>query len=59
MVGLVVRMGDNRGAYKVLMGKSEGKRPLGISQIRLEDDIKWISKEQNGMAWMGLIWLGI
>jgi hypothetical protein len=25
----VERMGDERNAYKVLMGKSEGKRPLG------------------------------
>ena len=27
--GYVVRMGEERGAYRVLMGKPEGKRPLG------------------------------
>jgi hypothetical protein len=53
MAGLVVRMGDNRSAYKVLVGKSEGKRPLRISKSRWEDDVKWILKKQNG----GWLWI--
>jgi len=32
--------GGRRGAYSVLMGKPEGKRPLGRPRIRWEDNIK-------------------
>jgi hypothetical protein len=33
-------MGDRRGAYRVLVGTTEGKRPLGRSRRRCEDNIK-------------------
>jgi len=33
-------MGEGRGVYGVLVGKSEGKRPLGISMRRWEDNVK-------------------
>jgi len=33
-------MGDRRGAYRILLGKPEGKRPLGIPRRRWEDNIK-------------------
>jgi len=33
-------MGDKRGAYRVLVGKHEGKRPLGRPRRRWEDNIK-------------------
>jgi len=33
-------MGDRRGTYRVLMGKPEGKIPLGKSRRRWEDNIK-------------------
>jgi hypothetical protein len=33
-------MGDRRGVCRVLMGKPEGKRPLGITRRRWEDNIK-------------------
>jgi len=33
-------MGDRRGVYRVLVGKSERTRPLGISKLRWEDNIK-------------------
>ena len=36
----VARMGDRRGLYRVLVGKPEGKRPLGIPRRRWEDNIK-------------------
>jgi len=36
----VARMGERRGVYRVLMGKPEGKRPLGRSSRRWEDNIK-------------------
>jgi hypothetical protein len=36
----VERMGDDRGVHRVLVGKSEGKRPLGRPRRRWEDNIK-------------------
>ena len=38
--GHVVRMGDRRGVFGVLVGKSEGKRPLERPWHRWEDNIK-------------------
>jgi hypothetical protein len=35
----VACMGESRGVYRVLMGKPEGKRPLGRPRIRVEDNI--------------------
>jgi len=36
----VARMGERRGEYRVLVGKPEGKRPLGRPRRRWEDRIK-------------------
>jgi len=33
-------MGEKRGVYRVLMGKPEGKRPLGRPRHRWDDNIK-------------------
>jgi hypothetical protein len=33
-------MGESRGAYRVLVGKPEGRRPLGRHRHRREDNIK-------------------
>jgi hypothetical protein len=38
--GHVVCMGERRNAYNILVGKPEGKRPLGRSRLRWEDNIK-------------------
>jgi hypothetical protein len=35
--GVVARMGDRRGAYKVMVRKPEGKRPIGRPRLRWED----------------------
>ena len=35
--GLVARMGDGRGVHRILVGKPEGKRPLGRPRRRWED----------------------
>jgi len=40
--GHVARMGERRGVYRVLVGKPEEKRPLGITRRRWEDSIKML-----------------
>jgi hypothetical protein len=39
-VGHVARRGEKRGAYRILVGRPEGRRPLGITRHRWEDNIK-------------------
>jgi hypothetical protein len=46
--GYVARMGEERGAHRVLVGKPEGKRPLGRPRRRCEDNIKMDSQEVGG-----------
>ena len=48
--------GENRGVYRVLVGKPEGKRPLGRFRYRLEDNIKMDLQEVGceGMDWIEL-----
>jgi len=48
-----------RGAYRVLLGKPEGKRALGRYRRRWEDNIKMDLREWDGGPWTGLIWLRI
>jgi hypothetical protein len=43
--GHVARMGERRGAYKALVGKPEGRRPLGRPRRRWEDNIKMDLRE--------------
>jgi hypothetical protein len=43
--GHVSYMGEKRGVCRVLMGKPEGKRPLGRCRYRWEDNIKMYCKE--------------
>jgi hypothetical protein len=52
-VGIVARMGEERGVYRVLVGKSEEKRPLGRPRHRWEDNIKMDLQEVEfgGMDW--------
>jgi len=52
-------MGERRGVYWVLMGKHEGKRPLGRPRHRWEDDIKMDLQVLGWGGWSGLIWLRI
>jgi hypothetical protein len=40
--GHVTRMEEKRNAYRILVGMSEGKRPLGRPRRRWVDDVKWI-----------------
>jgi len=60
-------MGEERGVYRVLVGKPEGKRMLGRPRYRWEDDIKmdlqevgcggidWIELAQDKDRWWALV----
>ena len=52
----MARMGEGRGVHRVLMGKLEGKRPLGGPRRRWEDNIKMDLHEVIGGCgdWMEL-----
>ena len=55
-VGHVARMGEERGVHMVLVGKPEGKRPLGRPRRRWEDNIKMDLREVGGVE-TGWSWL--
>jgi len=57
--GHVVRMGEKRGVYSVLVGKPEGKSPLGRPGRRWDDNIKTIFRKWNRGVWIGSSWLRI
>jgi hypothetical protein len=66
LAGHVARMGDGRGVYRILIGRPEGKRPLGRPRRRWEDNIKpdlrkieidganWIQLAQDSVQWQAL-----
>jgi len=63
----VARMGERKGVYRVLVGKPEGKRPLGRPRRRWENNIKmdiqevgcegmdWIELAQDRNSWQALV----
>jgi hypothetical protein len=52
--GHVARMGEKRGAYRILVGSPEGRRPLGRPRRRWEEDIKMDLQE---VGWGGMDWI--
>jgi hypothetical protein len=61
LAGHMARMGERRGAYRAVVGKLEGTRPLGRPRRRWEDNIKIDLREVGwgGGAWTGSICLRI
>jgi hypothetical protein len=65
--GYVARMMEGRGVHRVLVGKPEGKRPLGRPRRRWEDNIKrelqevggdcgdWMKRAQDRDSWRTLV----
>jgi hypothetical protein len=52
-------MGERRVAYRVLVGKPEGKRPLGRPDIDGRIMYRWIFREWDVGVWTGSSWLRI
>ena len=55
--GHVARMGEERGVYRVLLGKPEGRRPMGRPRRRWVDYIR-MDFQEVGCGFMDWIWLG-
>jgi hypothetical protein len=49
-------MGERRGEYRALVGKPEGRRPLGRPRRRWEDNIKMNLRE---VGWGGMDWINL
>ena len=49
-------MGEERGAYRVLVGKPEGRRPMGRPRRRWVDNIRTDSRRWDVCMWTGLGW---
>jgi hypothetical protein len=54
--GHVARMGEKRNAYRILVGKPEGRRPLGRPRRRWVDNIKIDLRE---IGWNGVDWIDL
>jgi hypothetical protein len=55
--GHVAYMREKRNAYKILVGKPEGKKPLGRPKCRWEDNVNMDLRETGwgGMDWIDLV----
>jgi hypothetical protein len=49
-------MGEKRNAYRVLVGKSDGKRPLGVPRRRWVENIKMDFRE---IGWGSMNWINL
>jgi hypothetical protein len=54
--GHVAPMGKKRNAYRILVGKAEGKRPLGRPRHRWMYNIKMVLRE---IGWDGMDWIDL
>jgi hypothetical protein len=56
MSGACSMNGDKRSACRLLVGKPDGRRPLGRPSCRWADNIKMILERKDGVVWTGLVW---
>jgi hypothetical protein len=56
LAGYVARIGAKRNAYRILVGKPEGKRPLGRLRHRWVDNIKM---DLRKVEWDGIDWIDV
>ena len=54
-----MHVGHRRDEFRVVVGKPEGKRPLGKHMRRWEDNIKMDLQEEGCGVWTGSSWLRI
>jgi hypothetical protein len=54
--GHVALIGEKRNAYRILVGKPEGKRPLGRPRCKWVDNIKMDPRE---IGWDGMDWIDL
>jgi hypothetical protein len=54
--GLVARMGEKRSSYRLLVGKREGRRPLGRPRRRWMDNIRM---DLGEVGWGDVDWIGL
>jgi hypothetical protein len=59
MTGACSTYGEGRCVYRVLVGKPEGKRPLGRPRLRWEDNVRMDLQEVDVGLGNGLGWLRI
>jgi hypothetical protein len=52
-------MGQKRSSCRVLVGKPEGKTPLGTPRPGWVENFKWISENCDMRAWIEFVWLRI
>ena len=57
--GHVARIGDGRGVYRVLVGKPEGKRPLGRPGVDGKEILRWVFRKWGVGVGTGSGWLRI
>jgi hypothetical protein len=57
--GHVAGIGEKRGAYRILVGRPEGRRPLGRPRRRWKENIKIHLQEVKWRGMTGLSWLRI
>jgi len=57
--GHVARIGEGRGVYRVLVGKTKGKRPVGRPRLRCGIILRWSFRKWDVGVWTGLSWLRI